>query len=90
MKKIIQVVSDLGFYHPSNANWSYGIHLIVDETGTRLYRDTFGGDTRAIAKLEKNGFEVKKLYAGKGSGVAYKWRDIKDLLDIESYTGKNY
>lgn len=87
-EKIIFV--ELGYYHPSNANWSYRVWLIIDKTGARLYRETFGGDSRTIEKLEKMGIDVDKLYAGKGSGVEYKWRDIKYLLDIESYTGENW
>ena len=74
---------DIGYYHPSNANWSYHIFMIIDATGARLYRSTFGGEHRTKAPLEFS-------HAGKGSSVEYKWRDIKDLLDIESYTGKNW
>lgn len=84
------IVKDLGYYHPSNANWSYHIHLIIDETGARLYRETFGGDSRMIAKMDEQGVKMENLYAGNGSGVSYKWSDIKDLMDIENYTGVNY
>lgn len=87
-EKIIFV--ELGFYHPSSANWSYHIHLVIDKTGARLYRETFGGDSRAIATLEKMGFDVKQLSAGRGSGVQYKWSDIKGLPDIEDYRGQNW
>ena len=76
-------IIELGWYHPSNANWSYGIYLVVDETGARLYRETFGGDSRLLLQLGEKG---EKLSAGKGSDVQYKWKDIKDLPDIESYT----
>lgn len=85
----IQIV-EMGFYHPSTANWSYGIHLIIDSTGARLYRETFGGDERAKHTLENLGFQVEKISAGKGSSVQYKWRDIKDLHDIENYQGINW
>ena len=84
------IVEGLGYYHPSNANWSYGIHMIIDKTGARLYRENFGGDSRIIRQLKKKGYKVEQLYAGKGSRVQYKWRDIKDLKDIEEYDGKNY
>ena len=90
MKESITIIEDLGYYHPSNANWSYGIHMIIDKTGARLYKDTFGGDARIREQLVSKGYTVNRQYAGKGSGVAYKWKDIKGLLDIESYTGKNY
>jgi len=84
------VFIELGYYHPSNANWSYRIWLIIDKTGARLYRETFGGDYRCIEKLNKNGFSAGKMNAGKGSGVEYKWKDIKDLKDIEDYQGINW
>lgn len=76
-------IIETGWYHPSNANWSYHIFMIIDETGARLYRSTFGGDKRVK-------HELKPLHAGKGSGVEYKWKDIKDLQDVEQYTGKNW
>lgn len=78
-------IIELGYYHPSNANWSYHIHLILDKTGGRLYKETFGGDSRLIRVLESNKQKVERVFIGKGSGVQYKWRDIKDLPDIESY-----
>lgn len=84
MDKII-IVTDLGYYHPSNTNWSYHIHLIIDNKGARLYRETFGGDSRLIERLKAEGLEVEELYAGKGSQVAYKYGDIKQMLDIEDY-----
>ena len=88
-KNMITIIQNIGYYHPSNANWSYRIHGIIDNTGARLYRETFGGDSRLYRQLEESGKEVQKLYFGNGSGVEYKWKDIKDLLDIESYT-KNW
>lgn len=81
---------EVGYYHPSNANWSYRVHMVIDDTGARLYRETFGGDARAKSKLIEAGYSVETLHAGKGSGVEYKWRDVKDLLDIEDYDGANY
>jgi len=76
---------ELGWYHPSNANWSFHIYMIIDETGARLYRAVFGGEQRTAKQ-----HEMEMLPAGKGTNVQYKWRDIKDLLDIEDYTGKNW
>ncbi len=81
---------ELGYYHPSNANWSYRIHLVIDGTGARLYRENFGGDYRAMKKMREAGYEVEKIIAGRGTGVEYRWRDVKDLLDIEIYDGRNY
>ena len=84
------MIENVGFYHPSNANWSYRTHIIIDNTGARLYKENFGGDSRLRARLEEEGYNVKRLYLGKGSGVECKYKDIKDLLDIESYASKNY
>jgi hypothetical protein len=64
--------------------------LIIDETGARLYKETFGGDSRVIRQLKAKGLKADKMFAGEGSGVEYKWKDIKDLQDIESYTGINW
>jgi hypothetical protein len=89
-------IIELGYYHPSNANWSYHIFMIIDKTGARLYRSTFGGESRIIEKLEAtqewkyDGRKFEKLYIGKGSGVEWKYKDIKDLGDIEGYNGKNW
>ena len=82
MKKI--KVIDLGYYHPSNANWSYTIHLVIDKTGARLYKSNFGGDSRI-----KN-VKIEKLSAGRGSNVKYMWGDISGLNDIEDYNGTNW
>jgi hypothetical protein len=81
--------TELGYYHPSNANWNYRIHLIIDKTGGRLYRETFGGDSRVINKLNEQGKKAEKLLIGKGY-AKYSWKEIKDLPDIESYTGENW
>lgn len=89
-KKIITLITDVGYYHPSNANWSYHIHILIDATGARFYRDTFGGDRRMIEKFESQGYEIEKLYAGKGSNTQYKWSEVKHFNDIENYDGKNY
>jgi len=90
MNKKIQLIENIGYYHPSNANWSYRMHIIIDNTGARLYKETFGGDSRLRNKLKSEGCQIERLYLGKGSNVKYMWKDIKELLDIESYTGKNY
>ncbi len=84
------ILTELGYYHPSTANWNYKVWLIIDETGAKLYRETFGGDSRVIEKLEKLGKKADKMFAGKGTDVQYKWKNIKDLQDIEDYNGKNW
>jgi hypothetical protein len=81
---------ELGYYHPSQANWSYHIWLVIDKTGARLYREHFGGDSRAIEKLEKMGLDVEKLSAGVGSNAKYRWKEVKRLHDIENYNGQNW
>ncbi|MCD5384850.1 MAG: hypothetical protein LRZ94_00860 [Candidatus Pacebacteria bacterium] len=89
MKKGIIKIIKLGYYHPSNANWNYGIHLIIDKTGARAYKETFGGDSRMIEKLKGKGIEVERI-TGNIPYACYKWQDVKDLLDIEKYEGKNW
>ena len=82
-------IVQLGFYHPSNANWNYRIWLVIDDTGAKLYKETFGGDSRMIDKLEKTGIKVKKLFGVAFNGQ-YKGREVAKMEDIESYNGKNY
>ena len=86
MIKIIKT----GWYHPKNANWCYGVHMIIDQTGARMYKETFGGDDRIARRLRDQGFEIEKTSAGWGSNVGYKWGDIKGLPDIETYNGFNW
>ena len=81
----ITIVKDLGYYHPSTANWNYHIHLVIDKTWARLYSDTFGGVEVILRRLEEEGNEVSNLYAGKGSMSAYKWKEVKELKDIKEY-----
>ncbi len=88
MKKIQFI--ETGYYTPSNANWSYHIFMVIDATGARMYKTNFGGDSRAFHELAKARFDVERLNAGKGTGVCYKYADIRDLSDIEGYTGKNW
>ena len=83
MIKIIKT----GYYCPSNANWCYGVFMIIDETGARMYKETFGGDYRLLHRL---GADAQMLHAGWGSNVEYKWGDIKGLPDIETYNGFNW
>lgn len=78
-------IIELGYYHPSNANWSYHIFMIIDEAGARLYKSVFGAEYEVI-----KAHNLEHLNIGKGSNVEYKWRDIKGLLDIQDYNGKNW
>jgi hypothetical protein len=90
MKNTIKII-ETGYYHPSQANWSYHVFMIIDKTGARLYTATFGGERRIKAfKDENKAKRLDYLSVGKGSGTEYKWRDIKDLGDIEFYNGKNW
>jgi len=51
--------SKVGYNHPSNANWSYGIFKVdlIDTTSTYAMswtvKETFGGDTRFSNEIEK-------------------------------------
>lgn len=81
---IISIV-ETGYYHPSNANWNYHIFMVIDPSGARLYRAVFGSESEM---RQKTGADI--LHAGKGSSVEYKWRDIKDLLDIADYKPYNW
>lgn len=83
-------ILEVGWYHPSNANWSYHIFLVIDKTGARFWRDTFGGNYRMIERMKSSGIEVEKLHAGKGTDTKYNWSAVKHMPDIENYDGKNY
>ena len=89
MKQSIQLI-EMGFYHPSSANWSYHIHLVIDGTGARLYRETFGGDSRMVENMKKKGIEVERMSAGIGSMPEHKWKDVSRMPDLEKYDGKNW
>lgn len=91
MDKLKEVIFiPIGYYHPSQANWNYYIHIIIDSTGARMYRETFGGDSRLKERLEAEGYVVKVLFTGVGSSPEHKWKDIKGLQDIEKYNGYNW
>jgi len=74
-----------GWYHPSNANWSYEIFMLIDATGAKLYYSTFGGDSRLA-----NSFAGKVERLSVYESAQYKARDLKSMTDIEKYNGKNY
>ena len=90
MKKNEPILVELGYCHPSAANWSYHLWLIVDNTGAKLYHEKFGGDSRVIEALEKQGIKAIRMHTGRGTEIEYTCRDIKDLQDIETYNGQNW
>jgi hypothetical protein len=61
-----KLIGELGYYHPSYANWSYHIFMIIDQTGARLYKANFGGDERV------KGNNLERLHIGRGANVEYK------------------
>lgn len=60
----IVTYSKIGYNHPSQANWSYGIFKvdIIDSKNdyamSYTARETFGGDSRFRDKLKKQGIRV--------------------------------
>lgn len=84
--QVITIIK-LGYYHPSTANWNYGIHLIIDDTGAKLYKETFGEDSRLIHRLENAGITVKELYVMETA--SYKWAEVGKMPDIENYIVSN-
>ena len=87
--KEIQLIQ-VGYYHPSNANWSFGVWLVIDETGAKFYKEQFGGDSRLVRRLEEKGERVKKLWTGNPYNVAYSYKDVKGMENLEDYTEQNY
>jgi len=74
MKLIIY--SKVGYNHPSQANWSYGIWKVdcidTKENFCMSYtvKEAFGGDSRMKAKLESHGIkaiETKQVYTSTGT-----------------------
>ena len=78
---------EMGYFHPSNANWNYHIFMIIDRTGARLYKATFGGEQRIKIK-DKLLFE--RVAIGHGSDTVYKGRTVAKLPNIEYYNGRNW
>ena len=82
-------MSKVGYNHPSQANWNYGIWK-VDLIDTKqpycmsyTTRETFGGECRFKTQAEKLGFniiEIKQVYTGTGT---QKITGVSSLLDIE-------
>ena len=76
-------IIETGFYHPSQANWSYHIFMVIDELGACLYSSTFGGDYRLVERLEKEGKKVKRSYVN--ASAKFSWSDVRKMQDIEKY-----
>jgi hypothetical protein len=73
---------DVGYYHPSTANWSYKIFMVIHNGKADIYSSTFGGDSRAIDQLKAKGEDVKVLY--QPYTAKYNWKDVKNMADIET------
>lgn len=83
-------VSKIGYNHPSQANWSYGIWK-VDLIDTKenycmsyTVKENFGGDSRLRDKLKKfkiKLIETKAVYTSTGT---QKITGIASLLNMES------
>lgn len=74
---------EVGWAHPSTANWNYGVWNVYSSTGAATQcKETFGGDYRLAEKLEAAGYTVKK-YTSFTLGK-YPVRYTHKLLDIES------
>lgn len=81
--------SKIGYNHPSQANWSYGIwkvDLIDTERDYNMsytVKETFGGESRFKRELEKQGIkaiETKGVYPLPAiTGIA-KMKDIESAL----------
>jgi hypothetical protein len=85
MAKKIKLV-EMGYFHPSQANWSYHIFMIIDKTGARLYKATFGGESR----IKLKNLIIDRLSIGAGSDTVYKGRVVAKMPDIEYYNGYNW
>lgn len=80
-------IINIGWYHPSNANWNYNIWLVIDGEEARLYKETFGGHHRMMDRMKKEGKEIKEIYGVMFNGY-YKGREVAKMPDIEEYTTK--
>lgn len=85
--KII-TISKIGYNHPSQANWSYGIWKVDTINTADSYnmsytvKETFGGDSR-FRKAVKEKFGVEVLET-KGVLGTPKITGISKMIDIES------
>ena len=74
-------ISKVGYYHPSNANWSYQVFHLESDKAVLKATSTFGADYRLKHALEELGYTVETGYIG---DYEMKYRDIKGLLDIDN------
>ena len=89
--KNITIIKNVGHGKKSAANWSYSVHIIIDQKGARYYRSTFGGDDSTIKRLKDQDYTVNVLSAGGiKEPVKIGVRTIKAMQDIENYQGDNY
>ena len=82
-------IAKIGYAKKAGANWAYGVWIVMDSTGAKLYRETFGGDSRMIETMKKQNIDVEKVYGVQFMG-SFGVRNTEKLPDIEEYTGKNY
>ena len=74
-------ISKVGYYHPSNANWSYQIFHLESDKAVFKATSTFGADYRLKEALTDLGYKVETGYIG---DYEMRYRDIKGLLDIDN------
>jgi hypothetical protein len=86
-KNIIITISRIGYNHPSQANWSYGIYKIDIVNTNQSYcmsytvSETFGGNDRFCAEMLTLGYKVIET---KGVYPSQKCTGIREMQDIES------
>lgn len=77
------IISDIGYYHPSNANWNYNIFFVENPQGESMkVKSTFGADYRLKKALEDLGHEVKSRDISGNAKLSYS--QIKNLPDIDA------
>ena len=85
--KII-TIQQIGFNHPSQANWSWGIFSIGLLDTEREYcfsitaKECFGGNSRPVRKLRENGvqvIELKAVYTNQTPNI----KGINKCMDME-------
>ena len=73
-------IRELGYYHPSNANWNYYIYLLEWAGYSLRVRSTFGAESRLKQQLIDLGHTVDFSPIGQ---FEMKYRDIAKLWDID-------
>lgn len=90
MQKIL-TMSQIGYNHPSQANWNYGIWKVDLIDPTQRYcmswtvRETFGGEVRFNDRIKevtgRDVIETKGVYTGTGTPHI---TGVRKLQDMES------